>query len=74
MRIKLTKSVIVRGHDGAKVGDELEVSPSIAYQLKALDACLIWTGATETRDPIVENRDPKLETLREKPSARRQPK
>jgi len=68
MRIRLTKSCIVRGHPGAQVGDVLEVSAGDGVLLigsgKAVmsDGALASDGFTThnimAREPEVENRDP----------------
>jgi hypothetical protein len=82
MKIKLLKPVIVKGCDGAKVGDILDVPPGVAsflvsdnnaefYEDKKLEPEII-----HTREPRVVNRDPLpfAETQPEKPARRRSSK
>ena len=77
MKIKLTKSVIVSGHPEAVVGGVLEVSDNLAAELIGIEAAEPYVeepAKIAVREPVVENREPIVETQPEKPSKRRSAK
>lgn len=76
MTIKLLKPVIVRDNPGVQVGDVFEPSKDVASELIGMglaEPCEVVVKREEiqTREPIVEHRDPIAETRPEKSSRRR---
>ena len=58
MKIKLKQSVVVRGHPGVKAGDEIEAAPQLSSELLGLGLAEIAAETIQTREPVIENRDP----------------
>lgn len=79
MKIKLLKPVVVKGCDGAKVGDILDLPAGVASFLVSDGNAEFPVEAIEperiqVREPAVLNRDPIVETQPEKPARRRSAK
>ncbi len=80
-KIKLLRSVVIEGIQGAEVGKVYEVSHGTARTLVNMGAAEMVTvddstpapsSAVETRDPVVEARDPEVQT--EKPPGKSAPR
>ena len=73
MKIKLIKPIIVKGHDGLTVGSVIEVADRLGNELIVEGAAEQYTEQPPimVREPVVENRDPIVETQPEKSSRRR---
>lgn len=67
MKIKLLKPMAVKGHPHASVGDILEVDSNTFQILEALGGAVVSDEKTmpvqvvETREPVVESRDPGMQ-------------
>ena len=81
MKIKLTKTVVVKGHSGVVRGDIIDVLPGLAATLVS-ERCAVFYEETEyeptrieVREPVIQNREPVIEEMpQRKSSSRRQPK
>jgi hypothetical protein len=68
MKIKLTRSVIVRGQPGAQVGGVLDVDAHTAHELVSCGAAVDYVAEVVkpaeivTREPVVEHREPEIKT------------
>lgn len=63
MKIKLLRATVIRGHDGAKVGDIIEVRDDVGFGLVITKRAVEVRDeppVLQTRDPIVEHRDPAI--------------
>lgn len=72
MKIKLIKPVIVRNNPGVQSGEVFEPAQDVAGELIGMGAAIPWVEEViQTREPVIEHRDPIAEMPQQKPSRRR---